>query len=152
MGRTATNASRPNMGDRMKIDKYDKIFSQVVREAADWECEICHRSNIRMECSHDRSRRYVLTRYDPRNAICSCSGCHRRTTESADDHVESFRRIKGSEVRQLMRELSNSRGRLKKFEREAIHKHYKRELGRIKALRMNGKVGKIEVEVPEVLL
>jgi hypothetical protein len=142
----------------MKIDKFDRRFSEVIREAANWTCEICQRYSTiemgvwKMECSHDRSRRFPLTRYDPRNAICSCSGCHRKTTEDHDYHVESFRKIKGGEVRQTMRDLSNSRGRLKKFEREDIYLHWANELKRIKALRANGITGKIELIIPETLL
>lgn len=142
----------------MKIDKYDRTVSDVIREAADWACEICFIQSRpesmtfkKMECSHDRSRRHVLTRYDPRNLICSCSGCHRKTTEDHYYHEKEFTRIKGGEVRQLMREMSLPGGRLKSWERDEIRKHYQEELKRIKEMRMNGVQGKIELEIPEVL-
>ena len=143
----------------MKRDKYDITFSDLIREAADWCCAICGRQSRpedmatwRMECSHDRSRRYVLTRYDHRNAICSCSGCHRKTTEDHDYHVEAFRQIKGQEDRTIMRELSMSMGRLKKWEKDDIRKHWQAEMLRIKNLRLNGITGKIELNIPETLL
>lgn len=143
----------------MKLDKYDRRFSLIVRESADWTCEICYIQsrpesmlNKKMECSHDRGRRHVLTRYDPRNAICSCSSCHRKTTEDHDYHVEQFTRIKGGETRRIMRELSQPGGKLKKWEKEEIYQHYKKELERIKQLRMDGVIGKIEIEVPKILL
>ena len=143
----------------MKRTKEDKIVSDLIREANDWVCEICgkqsrpeHLSTWRMECSHDRSRRHALTRYHPDNLICSCSGCHRKTTEDHYYHEKEFTRIKGGEVRQIMREMSHIGGRLKKADKELVYQHYKREFERIKQLRMDGVCGKIELEIPEILL
>lgn len=135
----------------MKVDKYDRITSQVVRASADYICERCGIQNDTMQCCHDISRTYVITRYDPRNLLCMCASCHASTTKDPHLHVETFRRIKGSEENQLNRQRAHSGERLKKHEKEEIYKHYKKELERIKQLRMNGVQGKIEIEIPEVL-
>ena len=143
----------------MRRDKFDATFSDVIRSAADWECEICHiksepesMSQVRMECSHDISRRFVITRYDSRNAICSCSACHRKTTDDPHIHHDMMIRIKGSEEVQLNRERAHSGDRLKPAEKDDIRKHWQNEMVRIKDLRMEGKQGKIELYIPEILL
>ena len=104
-----------------------------------------------MDCSHDRSRRHALTRWHPDNVICSCRSCHMKSTEDHDFHVESFRRIKGQEVRDAMRDLSNLSKKLTKNEKEWIYQHYKKEEKRIKELRADGFNGKIIIDVPRDL-
>lgn len=142
----------------MKRDKYDATFSDVVRLSAGYICEICgiesdpeSMSNVRMECSHDISRRFVITRYDTRNAICSCSGCHRKTTDDPHFHSEAFIRIKGKDVVENNRIKAHSGERLKKFQKEDIREHYKLEQKRIHELRADGMTGPIELTVPECL-
>lgn len=136
----------------MKRDKYDKITSETVCMAADYTCEICGIQDGTHQCMHDISRRYVITRYDPRNLICGCARCHFATGDDPYLHAESFKRIKGVEENQLNRQRSHSGQRLKKSEKDEIHQHFKEEKERIKALRMNGVTGKIPLRVPEVLL
>lgn len=144
----------------MKRDKYDSIFSNVIREAANWTCELCgiqkEPTNMGghsgMECSHDISRRFVITRYDPRNAICSCSQCHYKTTNNPHEHHRAFVSAKGAEEVKLNEERAHSGLRLKKWEKDDIYSHYKEELKRIKKERMNGNLAKLEIEIPEALL
>ena len=75
-----------------------------------------------------------------------------KSTEDHDFHVESFRRIKGQEVRDAMRDLSNLSKKLTKNEKEWIFQHYKKEEKRIKELRADGFEGQIIVDVPRDLL
>lgn len=142
----------------MKTDKYDITFSNLVRVSADWTCEICGKQsppgtdNGLMDCSHDRSRRHPWTRYDPRNAICSCRGCHMKTTEDHDFHVESFNRIKTEDARLLMRERSNDLRKLTKKMKDSIRMFYlKEEFPRIHQMRMDGVQGKIVIRIPKEL-
>ncbi len=135
----------------MKIDKYDRTTSEVVRASADFTCEICGIQNDTMQTMHDISRTYVITRYDSRNLICGCAACHFATTKDPYLHAESFKRIKGVEENQLNRQRAHSGDRLKPFEKDEIRAHWKAELKRIKEMRLNGVMGKIELEVPEIL-
>ena len=136
----------------MKITKYDKTTSEVIRESAGYICEVCGVSNDTMQCMHDLSRTYVITRYDSRNLICGCASCHTKTTQDPHYHREVFIRIKGSEEVQLNRERAHSGDRLKPWEKDEIRKHWMNEIKRMKQLRSDGVTGKIELEVPEILL
>ena len=88
----------------MKITKYDRTTSLVVRESADYTCEICGIQDDTVQCMHDISRTYVITRYDSRNLICGCASCHFATTKDPHLHAESFIKIKGAEEVRLNRE------------------------------------------------
>ena len=91
-------------------------------------------------------------RYDPRNAICLCATCHYETTNKPKIHSNVFTRTLGGENRQITLELANGIRKLYKHDKDAIYKHYKQELEKIKKLRAQGHQGKIEIEIPEVLL
>jgi hypothetical protein len=55
--------------------KTDILFSKWIRRGG--KCEHCGRTTMRLECAHINSRRFLVTRYEPINAVCLCSACHR---------------------------------------------------------------------------
>lgn len=57
------------------IAKADALCSKYVRSRG--FCERCGSSNGRMEWAHILPRHYLKVRWDPRDAWCLCSGCHR---------------------------------------------------------------------------
>ena len=136
----------------VKITKYDKTASEAVRTAADFTCEICGIQDDTIQCMHDISRTYVITRYDHRNLISGCAKCHFATGKDPHYHRECFIKVHGAEEVQLNRERAHSGDRLKPAEKDEVRAHYQAEIKRIKQLRMDGSIGKIELEVPEILL
>ena len=56
--------------------KADKLFSNFIRSKG--FCEWCGKKNCRLETAHIFSRRFLITRWEPINAVCLCSACHRK--------------------------------------------------------------------------
>lgn len=136
----------------MRRDKYDKTISELICLSADYTCEICGAKDGTHQCMHDISRTYVITRYDPRNLICGCASCHFATGKDPHKHAEDFIKIKGSEEVRLNRERAHSGDRLKPWEKDEIRAHYQNETKRIEKMRLSGVQGKIEIQIPEILL
>jgi len=63
------------------IKKLDKIVSDRVRERDKWTCQRCKKAYTpptnALHCSHYYSRRYLGTRWELKNLIALCYGCHR---------------------------------------------------------------------------
>lgn len=70
----------------------DDIFSRCVREAADWRCacgcgrRMAHADRANLHCAHIRPRRFLATRWLPRNAVALFAKCHAFFT----DHPKEF--------------------------------------------------------------
>lgn len=64
--------------------KATKLHSLVVRSRG--ACERCGGSSY-LQAAHIIPRRYAATRTDESAAWCLCAGCHRKTTEHADEHM-----------------------------------------------------------------
>lgn len=62
------------------IKKLDKLFSDVIRERAEWQCQRCLRSFMKgaggLQCAHIFTRSRLSTRWDIENAVALCGGCH----------------------------------------------------------------------------
>lgn len=141
---------------KIKNTKTDKVFSLAIREAYNWTCQCCGKQSPNNEygfidAAHCFSRRHRFTRWYPVNVAALCRACHLKQTNEPDLHVTFWKQFLGEDYGN-MRELKNSLHKVTKKDEEAIHKHYKAELERIKELRMNGKVGPIELEIPGELL
>lgn len=82
----------------IKRNLTDALFSDIVRERADWSCENCRRTFVKkeslggsgLECSHFWSRRNKSVRWDFENAASFCSGCHRKFGENPAEHSAFF--------------------------------------------------------------
>lgn len=88
-------------------NKADKLFSEFIREVG--HCEWCKRKNVRFECAHIFSRRYNSTRYEPMNALCLCSGCHRLWHSKPVEAVEWVKSYLGEEVYDKLRFMAKNK-------------------------------------------
>ena len=65
---------------KIRITQLDKLFSQYIRERADWKCERCftqyQRGSRGLHCSHFWGRAKRGVRWDTRNGNSICMGCH----------------------------------------------------------------------------
>ncbi|MGE5626469.1 MAG: hypothetical protein ACM3UK_00075 [Actinomycetes bacterium] len=53
--------------------KADILFSQHIRSLG--YCEKCGKTS-NLQCAHIISRSVIHLRYEPKNALCLCAGCH----------------------------------------------------------------------------
>lgn len=64
---------------KVKIRSTDTLWSKYIRRNG--KCEICGRSDIKLECAHYFSRGKENTRFDERNCHCLCFTCHKKSHE-----------------------------------------------------------------------
>ena len=67
--------------------KLDKAWSLVIRSKG--KCEVCG-SDSHLNPHHIEGRRNLRLRWDLRNGVCLCSGCHMFRKESAHQSPEWF--------------------------------------------------------------
>lgn len=138
----------------MKIDKRDQVFSKLVRERANWQCEMCGTKypppTTSLHCSHIFSRRARSTRWLPENAAAHCFACHLwfganpiLGGEWAQKHLEKH----GVDLEQLKRRFYEIE-KLSKNDLEDIYQNLKSEYERMLSLRAEGKTGRIEFSSP----
>ena len=131
---------------KIKIDKRDKIFSQLVRERVGWVCEKCggvHQKTF-LHCSHLFSRRHRSTRWHPDNAFAHCFLCHQYLGENPVVFAQWAEEKMGKEKVEKMRILSHTVVKYSKFDLEIIYKHLQTELEKMLEQREAGMVGRLD--------
>lgn len=134
----------------MKRDKYDTLWSDLVREAADWTCERCgrefpERKSQAFHCSHYIGRRYQATRFAPDNCFGLCYPCHNYLGERPHDHKAWAMDQLGVHRYEKLIALGRTTVRRRKAEKESMHKHHREELARILKDRKRGVVGAVAI-------
>ena len=147
----------------IKRDKYDKLFSKLVRERANWKCEYAGRQYCSfgqrdfsldsdsmkvLHNSHLFGRRSTGTRLHPDNGFSHCHQCHQYLGEHPAYFARWAEEKLGKEKYERLLLLANKPTKMSKFDKEIIHKHYLAEMKRIKALRMDGETGRLEFYLP----
>ena len=116
---------------KVRRKKLDIIFSNLVRERANWYCQASsvnkrHEPGT-LDCAHIMGRRSVRLRWDPRNAVALARKEHIYFTEHPFDWrdwcVDQF----GEERIDELRLLSNGHVKWTPKQREEIYQHYKLE-------------------------
>ena len=82
-------------------NKADRLFSLYIR-ARDKCCVKCGRTQ-NLQCAHVFSRSYLKVRFDPRNAVALCAGCHKYLTHHGIEHEDFFRARMGDEAYEELR-------------------------------------------------
>jgi hypothetical protein len=94
---------------KLKRNATDDYFSKIVRQRANWHCELCGKdfSNDHkgIQCSHFIGRGNKVVRYDFENAAALCgtmapwglTGCHKIVSEDPSIHYEFFLKRLGKE-------------------------------------------------------
>lgn len=91
---------RPAKRSTLK-NKCDRLFSIYIR-ARDKVCQKCGRVE-NLQCAHLVSRGYMNTRWDDRNAIALCMGCHKFFTHRPIEWDEFIVERIGAEAYQQIR-------------------------------------------------
>lgn len=132
----------------IKRDKYDAIFSDLIRERANWTCEYC---GIKVEgrsahCAHIHGRKSQATRYDPDNAVCLCAKDHYYFTDHPTEFTRWLENYLGEGHLDILREKVNRIKKWYKGEKDEMLKHYKEQKKSLKEKRDEGEIGRIDFE------
>ena len=78
--------------ERKHIKKLDKLWSQKVKEDANFRCEICGKSGdtCQLHSHHIWGRRILSTRWDLDNGVCLCASHHTMGLQSAHESPAWF--------------------------------------------------------------
>jgi hypothetical protein len=137
---------------KMKRDKKDTVFSDLVRLRANYICESCGHNeggkSQAIQCAHIISRKYKLVRYHPDNAFCLCASCHMNFTDHPLLFADFVREKQGDELPDIIREIAYSKRKIIKLEYEDMYKDYRRQLKEMQLLRDNGVCGRLEFIYP----
>jgi len=137
----------------LKIDKFDKVFSQLVRERTNWQCDYCgrhfHHEKAKLHCSHFKSRRHKATRYHPYNAFSHCVGCHRKLEGDPYEFVNHAEITYGEMTIDRVAHLACVPVRLKPWQMDELYQHMKGELKRLQEAREGGDCDRIEFTLPD---
>lgn len=150
---------------KIRRDKRDILFSILVRERANWTCQVCGKffpEGVRrgLECSHHFSRRKRSVRWDPSNASAHCMSCHQKLGENPVEFrdwisEELYRRYRLSgghlKMNSPLDDLSrraNQVVHLKKHHLEELYANLKASHAHMLAQRAAGESGWLEFEDP----
>jgi len=112
----------------MKRDKYDIVFSRLIRAMAGDQCEKCGRREGQLECAHIFGRRSKSTRWDLDNALCLCHSCHRHTTENPVLFFDWLRVYIGDDKLDELRLRAHSVKKWTQEEKDLMYKDLKERL------------------------
>jgi predicted restriction endonuclease len=57
-------------------DRLLDLWRIKVKERAGYRCEICGKSNCKLDPHHIITRKNLTTKWDLHNGVCLCCGCH----------------------------------------------------------------------------
>jgi hypothetical protein len=133
----------------VKRDALDDVFSQCVREAADWTCErsglvFPDRKGRDVHASHFYSRQYNSTRWFPDNVACLSAAEHDYLGKHPDEHTAFIKRRLGDVRYEMLRERVRRIFSYRPHHKAEMRKHFRDELARMLELRRNGVDGPLE--------
>lgn len=135
----------------MKRDKIDSIFSLLIRERSEWNCEYSglyfpEPDRISLHCAHIIGRKYLQTRHHPDNAIALAAKHHAYFTDHPADFGAWITKYMGEGRLQLMREKAHSNVKWTKADKEDLYQHLKKEYAIMIQKRKDGVRGRIDFE------
>ena len=132
----------------IKRTPLDAVFSDLVRERADWTCEVCgkefpDRKGAGLHCSHYWGRRGASTRHHGDNCFAHCFGCHQKL----GSNPELFRSWVFKELGEIRYDdltlRANKPRKYTKADRKEMLIHFKAQLEYLKKRRKEGQTGYI---------
>lgn len=130
----------------MKRDKFDKLFSDSVRERDNWTCTRCgtyypEGRRQGLHCSHIFSRRHRSTRWEPLNAVAHCFKCHEYLGGNPVLFHFWAREYLGPYVLDMLIEKHHQIIKLTKNDKIELYAHQKAEYARMLRERAAGATG-----------
>lgn len=102
-------------------NKADRLFSLLIRSRG--VCERCGKRppEVMLQCAHVFSRSYTAIRWDERNALCLCRGCHHWGHMRPVEWTLFIEETIGADtVRVLLEKARNYAGRVKRVDYEEL--------------------------------
>lgn len=138
---------------KIRRDKRDILFSNLVRERAEWTCERCHKQfpeghRNGLECSHFFTRSRKSVRWHPLNAAAHCTGCHTLLGGNPMEFADWIRDHLGRQRSAVLRACSGQLVRFKRHDLDDIHANLKASWAHMQARRAAGECGRLEFDDP----
>ncbi len=133
----------------IKRTPLDAVFSDLVRERADWTCESCgkhfpERKGAGLHCSHYWGRRGLSTRHLGLNCFAHCFGCHQKLGANPELFRSWVFGQLGETLYDQLTLRANTPQKRPKHEKKEMQAHFKKELAEIRQKRKDGWVGYID--------
>lgn len=92
---------------KLRRTKADALFSDYIRIRDRWTCQRCFKKyeppTQALHAAHCFSRSNRSTRFEPRNAISLCYGCHSFIDRNAEEKIAFFKKKLGEKRYELLR-------------------------------------------------
>ena len=118
----------------MKRDKFDIVFSKLIRSLAGHKCEFCRKVDTRVECAHIFGRRAKSTRWDINNAVSLCHYHHRYFTENPVLFFDWLSEYLGEERLDALRLKSHQVKKWTSAEKTDLYSYLKAELAKVESI------------------
>lgn len=127
----------------------DIVFSNLIRERADWTCQVCgkefpDRKGAGLHASHYWGRRGASTRWYGDNVWSHCFGCHQRLGSRPHEFRSWVFKQLGEPRYDELTLRANAPRKYSKADKKEMLVHFKAQLEYIKRRRMQGEQGIIE--------
>ena len=121
---------------KIKVNKLDAIFSQLVRTRDNWTCQVCGKyfpegERRSLHCSHFHGRRKQSVRYEPLNAAAHCFACHKYLSENPLEFADWILSHLGPAGVALLTVMANKPVKRSKKDKEDLYLDLKAQLGRL---------------------
>lgn len=100
--------------------KLDKAWSRI--QLSKGKCEVCGQIET-LNSHHIEGRRNLAMRWDPRNGVCLCSGCHTFRTNSAHQSPLWFHTWLEENRKEDIEHIEANRNQIVKWTIPALQEH-----------------------------
>ena len=133
----------------IKRTPLDAVFSDLVRERADWTCQCCgkhypDRKGSGLHASHYFGRRGKSTRWFGDNVYAHCFGCHQKLGSSPHEFRSFVFEQLGEDRYDALVLRANKPRKYSKAEQKEMQAHFKAQLEHLRKRRREGEIGVIE--------
>jgi len=133
----------------LKRSPLDKVFSDLIRERADWKCEVCgkefpDRKGTGIHASHYWGRAGKSTRWHGDNVFAHCFGCHRKLGSKPHEFKAWVMKQLGETRYDWLTLRANAPKKYSKAEKKEMKVHFEAQLAAIRRRRDKGELGIIE--------
>ena len=133
----------------IKRDPLDAVVSDLVRERADWCCEVCgkqfpERKGQGLHCSHYWGRAGKSTRWFGDNLFSQCFGCHRKLGSKPHQFKAWVYTQLGDTRYDELTLRANAPRKYTKADRKEMKEHYTAQLKYMQRRRAEGAIGYLD--------
>ena len=118
----------------MKRDKYDIVFSKLIRSLAGHRCEYCKKADGQIDCAHIFGRRHRHTRWDVDNAVALCRYHHRYFSENPVLFFDWLSAYLGDERLDALRLKAHQVKKWTSAEKTDLYSYLKAELEKVESI------------------